>query len=310
MRPKNKSNYRAYAVRPYKTMKPKKIKNVYLVYKRSVYQKYYVEEDNPNFRKLFHKKHLSVSKIEKIHEKHMKAVRKVQRYLKKNGLNYKSESRHQLSRFHDIDLIITLGGDGTFLRTAHYIDNQLILPINSDPEQSVGALCSATIDQFTQKMDEVLKGNYKIKKLPSIVIKINGHTLPVHAVNDVLFTNNSPAATSRYFIKMGRTIEEHKSSGVWISTAIGSTAAISAAGGEKMDPHDKRLQFATREPYQGNFYPYKLTHGYIEKGKKLTIINKMMEAKIYIDGPTNSFDMKYGDEVSFQLSKKLLKVVV
>ena len=48
---------------------------------------------------------------------------------------------------NDYDYVITLGGDGTFLTTAHYIRDQniKILGINSDPCSSLGYLCPLKI---------------------------------------------------------------------------------------------------------------------------------------------------------------------
>ena len=287
----------------------RKIKKVYLVYKRSIYQKFFIEEKNVKIQQLLKDKHFSVESLIDIHHVHDRSVQLIQKELQRLKIDTQTESRHDLSHFNEIDLIITVGGDGTFLRTAHYVDDELILPINSDPKQSVGALCTISAKHFRKKMHELLLGRSHIKKIPLMQIRRNGKKIASEAVNDVLFTNTSPAATSRYYLQHGDVIEEHKSSGVWIATATGSTAAISAAGGRPMPPDDTRLQFATREPYQGTFNPYRLIHGYVEKGDKLTIVNKMIQAKIFIDGPTNSFDLDFGDKIEFSLSKRQLNVV-
>lgn len=287
-----------------------KIKSVYIIYKRSVYQRFYLDEKSEKLRRLFKRKHFSVTQMKDIHNLHLNAVKRIQNYLAKHGIAYKTASRHNPPSFKGFDLIITVGGDGTFLRTAHFVKNDVpLLPVNSDPKQSVGALCSVTIGNFRSKMDEILSGKVKIKKLPLMQIKVNGKALPAYAVNDALFTNISPAATSRYFVKYNKAVEEHKSSGIWVATATGSTAAISAAGGHKRPAGENRLQFATREPYQGNFHPYKVVQGLVDKGKKLTIVSKMIRSKIYIDGPTNAFDVHYGDEIEFKIAKRKIKVL-
>jgi NAD+ kinase len=290
-------------------MKKLKIKNVFLVYKRSLYQRFIVDEKNEKLKKLISKRHFSTRAMKDIHDTHTRSLKKIEKYLDKLGIRYVTEARHKKMDCTKFDLIITIGGDGTFLRTAHTAMNQLFLPVNSDPTQSVGALCSTDIHHFKEKLDEILSGRYEIRKLPLIQTRLNGKKLPIEAINDVLFTNVSPAATSRYYMKKGKTLEEHKSSGVWIATTTGSTAAISAAGGKKMHPDDKRVQFATREPYQGIFHPYQLTYGFLEAGEKLAIINRMMQAKIYIDGPTTQYDLVLGDEVEFSASKRTVKVL-
>ena len=49
--------------------------------------------------------------------------------------------------FEDKDIIMSLGGDGTFLKTASYIKNSQkpILGVNTDPQRSVGMLCNRKI---------------------------------------------------------------------------------------------------------------------------------------------------------------------
>ena len=72
------------------------------------------------------------------------------------------------------------------------------------------------------------------KRLSARVVRLDidevVETAPI--LNDILFANLYPAAVTRYKIKYNGRQEVHKSSGVWISTATGSTAAISAAGGK------------------------------------------------------------------------------
>lgn len=140
-------------------------------------------------------------------------------------------------------------------------------------------------------------------------IAINDKPLPIQAVNDVLFANVSTAAMSRYFLQLKGMREEHKSSGIWIATSTGSRAALHAAGGFKMQRQDRRLQFVVREPYQGIFNTYRLLRGFVEKRQRLTIFNKMFRARAYIDGPATFYEMSFGDEISFQSSPDVLKVV-
>lgn len=289
----------------------KPLRKVYLVYKRSVYQKYVLDEKDPSIKRFLRSKNRSIRPMKKIHEAHYKFIRKIEEYIRNKGIEFATGFRHNMNDFKSHDLIITVGGDGTFLRTAHHLTpRQMIMGINSLTTVSVGALCSATHKNYRKKLKEIFTGKYRIRELPLIRISINGKTVKMEAVNDVLFTNISPAATSRYLLVANGIREEHKSSGVWVATATGSTAVINAAGGRKVPREDQRLQFVIREPYQGLYNPYRLTHGFVPKNKPLTIINKMFDARIFIDGPTSSYRLNIGDEVSCELSRRTLKVIV
>lgn len=293
-----------------KKIDKKKIKKVFLVYKRSVYDKYVSQEPHKPLRKLYKKKDKLVKSVRESHQEHKSSLQKIKSILKKYDFDFETSTRHTVPSFKGYDLIITVGGDGTFLRTTHMIDNQFIMGVNSSPSQSVGALCSISIKDFEKKIIEVKERRYKVRKWPRMEIRINKKRIPILATNDILFTNISPAAMSRYVIQVGRQKEEHKSSGIWIATATGSSAAIHAAGGLKVPKTDKRLQYVVREPYQGMFNPYRFIRGFVPKDKALKFRTKMVHSKIYLDGPTNSYDLNYGDEVAFKLSKKLLQVIV
>ena len=57
----------------------------------------------------------------------------------------------------EIELILSLGGDGTFLKTASMINNRNmpILGVNTDPQRSVGCLCNRKI--FHANMEDEIK---------------------------------------------------------------------------------------------------------------------------------------------------------
>lgn len=57
--------------------------------------------------------------------------------------------------FQNIDLVMSLGGDGTFLKTASMISsNQMpIFGVNTDPTRSVGHLTSIPIPYIERKND-------------------------------------------------------------------------------------------------------------------------------------------------------------
>ncbi|MBF0107403.1 MAG: NAD(+)/NADH kinase [Deltaproteobacteria bacterium] len=285
------------------------IKKVCIVYKNTFFQNHVVGKKNKKLFDFIKRKHPLTKPIESSHKMHVLAVQKVIQLLLKRGIHPKVSQRTRITSLEGYDLIITIGGDGTLLRTCHHIHNQLVLGINSAPQHSVGALCALVIDQLEKKLDDILQGNFLTKKIQRIRIKINNKHLPVEPINDVLYTSISPAATSRYIISHDRIKEEHKSSGIWIATQTGSSAAINAAGGLKQHPLDIRLQYLIREPYQGTFNPYRLTRGFINRGEQLKIVSKMTRSCLYLDGPTKFFTLDYGDRVALDISNKVLNLV-
>lgn len=285
------------------------IRRILLVYKRSVYQKYVLDEDNAHIRNLMRSKDVTARTLKDAHRQHHRALDSVIDELSRHRVPYDVETRHRLQNLDAYDMVFSVGGDGTLLRTSHFIRNQRIMGINSSTRYSVGALCSVTHDKFRTKLEDIMAGRYRIKRVYRMRVAINGRRIPILATNDVLYTNISPAATSRYLIQYGRVREEHKSSGIWISTPIGSTAAIHAAGGVAQKLSERRLQFKTREPYQGIYSPYKLIHGYVPARRKLVVLSKMVNAMVFVDGPNDAYRISYGDRVEFTLAGEDLHVI-
>lgn len=292
----------------------KKIKKILIVVKRSLYQKYVLNNKRHHMADLHRQKHLSTKEIEVSYEEHNQTIALVKSVLKKNGIKADYLRRRYVGssikyRLDNYDLILTLGGDGTFLKVSHFLENQLILGVNSAPSVSVGAHCSILGHDFEEKFQAFLAGKFKTKNLRRLSVSVNGDDLGVLALNDVLFANTVPAAMSRYLIQVGHSVEDQKSSGVWVSTASGSTAAIRAAGGQVLPLESSDFQYLVREPYMGPKNSYTLTGDVLGSRKKIVFINKMIESALYIDGVQDIFNLKYGDRIVITPSSKVLKVV-
>ncbi|MEK6826943.1 MAG: hypothetical protein AABX99_00470, partial [Nanoarchaeota archaeon] len=128
------------------------------------------------------------------------------------------------------DLLITLGGDGTFVKAANLTDS-LILGINSNPENSEGALTSITVNEIN-KLERLKEKNFEIIERQRIEVKLNGNILDEKAINEVYVGTLSQFHISRYKIKFKEKEEEQRSSGIIISTGTGSNAWFLSAGGK------------------------------------------------------------------------------
>ncbi|HLD45044.1 MAG TPA: NAD(+)/NADH kinase, partial [bacterium] len=169
------------------TCTSKPIERVYVVYKRSVYQKYVLDLGNSTLSKLIKQKHPSTKTLFYTYDQHRKSLQLIRDVLNHYKIKYNISSRSISKNFSGYDLVITVGGDGTFLRTSHYIDDQLMLGINSVPKFSVGAWCSITYKDFAKKFRDILAGKLRVRSYHRMTLTLNGHTLPIEPVNDVLF---------------------------------------------------------------------------------------------------------------------------
>lgn len=215
--------------------------------------------------------------------------------------------RGNLARRYKYDLIVVVGGDGTFFVTSHYVKDTPMLGINSDPRTSLSLFSCCDRKTFREKLDLALAGKLAGVKLNRMEIGVNGKAQPMLAFNDVLFAHRNPAAMSRYRLTVDGASESHRSSGMWISTAAGSTAGIRAAGGKRMPITSKALQYLVREPYTWPNPSYELERGFAREEIGLEVL--MTEAALWVDGSRTRVDVGLGDRVTLRPSSSPLTVL-
>ncbi|MBI3540859.1 MAG: NAD(+)/NADH kinase [Deltaproteobacteria bacterium] len=276
------------------------INRILIVYKKSSYEEHVLDEKDANYLRLLKEKSIVLQKSKNIHEIHIDTLETIQGYLRQLKIPFDVRLRYELKPTSDYDLVITVGGDGTFLETSHYVTEGLLMGVNSVPKESVGYYCHATTDTFLEKIYLYLKGKAKIQELHRLQMTIDGLQKGPLALNDILYANQNPAGTTRYLLKIGHQKEEQKSSGLWISPAPGSTAATQSAGGKRLPLGSKNIQFVTREPYAPIGKQYKLLHGIFSPKQKVEITSLMDDAAVFIDGPHEIFPVKRGTKVVVQ----------
>jgi NAD+ kinase len=103
--------------------------------------------------------------------------------------------------------------------------------------------------------------------------------------------------------------EVHRSSGVWVATAAGSTAAVRSAGGRVEPIAARRLQFVVREPYTARAARYRLLKGFIGEAEQLEIQSYMRAGRLYIDGPHIWRAVEIGSVLRFRRSREPLRLL-
>jgi NAD+ kinase len=118
----------------------------------------------------------------------------------------------------------------------------------------------------------------------------------------VLIAHEDSATMSRYRITTRDRQEDHKSSGLWVATAAGSSSAILAAGGRRLAWTAKRFQYRPRELYQGRLTRYRLTGGVLSMGERVEVTWLMREGFAFVDGPHVRHALRFGDRLVIELS--------
>ena len=231
------------------------------------------------------------------------------------------------------DAIICVGGDGTFLKASRHIqetDDVPIVGVNSAPSSSFGFFSAADHHSFPALLSRLLDGSALLCPLWRARLCVNHQPVGHPVLNEILFCNPIPSATTRYLLTNNGVTQLQQSSGIWISTAAGSTGAILGAGGSLMHLSDWRFQYRIRELFslpithprklEASDFPHihynstavassspLLTHGFL--GADFHLVSRMMSGCLYLDGSIIAIPVQFNDTVSVRRSARPLQWV-
>lgn len=257
---------------------------------------------------------------------HAQAVKTVSAQLKQAGRVQLLE-RCMLATylFAQDDIVIVLGQDGLVANTLKYLKGQPLIAINPIPDLFDGVLLPFCVSDTPDVLHTVLHNNMSIKKVSMAQVTTNlGDSLL--AVNDV-FIGPKSHTSARYEICIGQSKEHQSSSGVIVSTGLGSTgwfkSIIAGASGIAQRPLHKQLSkglawdcsdlyYTVREPFPSAVTQANLVFGKIANHTTLKLTSKMAEnGVIFSDGmESDPIQFNAGTTVNIGLSKTQGRLVV
>jgi NAD+ kinase len=288
---------------------------VAVVQKRTTYRKFVVEEHDPLIARLLKRHDPTVARLRASHEAHEETVREVDRALDQLGADvvFRGGPRGRIPA--RIDLVVTIGGDGTLLAASHQIGDGIpLLGINSAPDHSDGFFCGGKKGGVLSTLRRALAVKLPRSELTRMRVDLNGKTIHARVLNEALFCHASPAATSRYILRVTRANgtfaeEDQRSSGMWIGPAAGSTAAQRSAGGKVLPLTSRRIQYVVREPYRPIGRRIHFSVGLLNEDGKLTLRSKIRDGRVFLDGHRLVHAVTIGDVLVMRRSPEALTVL-
>lgn len=136
-----------------------------------------------------------------------------------------------------VSLVLSIGGDGTFLRAARWIGEREI-PILGINTGHLGFLSSCGLSDSEEMIENVCKGNIRIER--RMLLKVESESLPPekwpYALNEVTFMRYGSSMLSvRAWVNSGY-LADYTGDGLIISSPTGSTAYSLSAGGPIIEP--------------------------------------------------------------------------
>jgi NAD kinase len=204
--------------------------------------------------------------------------------------------------FGNQDTVVVLGQDGLVANVLKYLTTQPVIGVNPDPDRWEGVLLPFTADRLAHVVPEVFDHRRPIRHVTMAQAVLNtGQTL--YGVNDI-FIGPRTHTSARYSIRIGDRAEEQSSSGIIVSTGIGSTgwlrSVLAGAAGIMSQLSDRNLRvqtnhafqwdaeylyFSVREPWPSKYSSADITFGTITRGLPLRLVSHIPEnGVVFSDG--------------------------
>jgi NAD kinase len=188
-------------------------------------------------------------------------------------------------QFQTEDLVITLGQDGLVANTAKYVGAQPVVAVNPEPARFDGILLPFLPDQTRLAVVNVIDARATIREVTLAEISLDdGQRLL--AFNE-LFIGARSHVSAMYRITCGNRSEVQSSSGVLISTGVGSTGWLSSVfnmasgvarfcGGAAVKPirmswEDRHLIYVVREPFVSRHSQAGIVAGMLDPDQQLRL---------------------------------------
>lgn len=168
------------------------------------------------------------------------------------------------------DFILSLGGDGTVIRSLNYAlkYDVPIIPVNFG---RVGYMADIESKEFEPMLDRILNNEYNISKRK--LLQFNNDGEECHILNDIVFKSENVAEIDIFDDK--EKITSVRGDGVIISTPTGSTAYALSSGGSILHPSLNLLNIVAIAPQYLGSRPLVLP---------MMSLRVISNCNIYVDG--------------------------
>jgi len=200
------------------------------------------------------------------------------------------------------DTVVAVGQDGLVANVLKYLDGQPLLGVNPDPLRWEGVLLPFSVPELQRLIPDVFAGKRPVKEVSMAQAALNTGEI-LYGVND-LFIGPQSHTSARYMLSIGGQTERHSSSGIIVSTGLGSTGwfrsivagatgIASALTGEPVEVQQPQsfawdadyLYFSVREPWPSKQSGAEITFGRILPSDPLRLVSQMPEnGVIFSDG--------------------------
>ncbi|TMI16616.1 hypothetical protein E6H33_03920 [Candidatus Bathyarchaeota archaeon] len=196
----------------------------------------------------------------------------------------------------EIDLLVTIGGDGTVLKAAKEMRNPKtpILAVNMGRR---GYLTEVEPSEFEAAFTKWEKGDYELEEQWKLSV-LHANRLIGEALNEALLLPTIPAKMLNLNLTLrGKRVFQARADGIIVSTPTGSTAHSFSAGGPVLETSMDSVSMTLIAPLQ----PVKSIVVPVKAGVRLLVVEPGPSANLVMDGRLER-EIRIGQSLSFRKS--------
>jgi NAD+ kinase len=223
--------------------------------------------------------------------------------------NYSFTPKHSgliYDEVKNMDIVLSVGGDGTFLRTALQLNKENI-PILGINTGRLGFLADISVNQINDTLDEIFRGEYRIEErsLLRMFTEERAFSGFNYALNEVaiLKRETSSMITIHTYLN-DEYLTSYLADGLIISTPTGSTAYSLSVNGPILLPQNKNFILSPVAPHSLTVRPIVIPDDYLIM---LKVESRTNSISVSLDG--RSEDIPVGIELKISKSNFVTRLV-
>lgn len=213
----------------------------------------------------------------------------------------------QASEVAKTDIVVSIGGDGTFLKSARSSFGKPIIGINTG---TLGYLTEISPENVEDALKNILDGNYLIDERMMVegeITRLNGDVIKIpESLNEIAISKNTFGVIRFDAIVNKKLINSYTADGILVCTPTGSTAYNFSCGGPIVDPTAHILTLTPIAPHTVLNRSVILSDDSVVE-IKITELRENTSAYVLYDG--KAIELCDGDVVKIRRSDKVTKII-
>ncbi len=203
---------------------------------------------------------------------------------------------------NEYDFVISIGGDGTILRSANEI-GELSIPIIGLNKGRLGFLANSPIEMIDSIIEKITNSNYRISERTIIQVEFEGKTK--NALNEISISRKNTTSLITIDTKLNdQYLNTYWADGLIISTPTGSTGYSLSCGGPIIMPDSKNLVLTPIAPHNLNARPL-----VISDNKHIEISINGRENEYFVSADSQIFSVNINSKINISKAPYFLKMV-